>query len=106
MEDGRYPGEQNVVAHITDRNAIRRIVNEIEIGPTSRDVPEFSEFERQGQRGLHITAGSDGCQQCAHGESRASQVRRGVGLLLPLRLSATAARMRSFNAASSIFSPS
>src|SRR6266850_2874162 len=32
--------------------------------------------------------------------------RRGFGLLLPLRLSATAARMRSFNAASSTLSPS
>src|SRR5438477_5058142 len=31
--------------------------------------------------------------------------RRAVGLLLPLRLSATAARMRSFKAASSTFSP-
>src|SRR5262249_58523780 len=30
----------------------------------------------------------------------------GLGLLLPLRLSATAARMRSFKAASSILSPS
>src|SRR5215813_4708260 len=32
--------------------------------------------------------------------------RRGFGLLLPLRLSATAARMRSFKAASSTLSPS
>src|SRR5271157_5617713 len=32
--------------------------------------------------------------------------RRGFGVLLPLRLSATAARMRSFNAASSTLSPS
>src|SRR5271157_2852704 len=32
--------------------------------------------------------------------------RRGFGMLLPLRLSATAARMRSFNAAASILSPS
>src|SRR5579862_3271984 len=31
---------------------------------------------------------------------------RGLGLLLPARLSATAARMRSFNAASLILSPS
>src|SRR5262249_24579512 len=38
--------------------------------------------------------------------ARLMLARRGFGLLLPLRLSATAARMRSFKAASSTLSPS
>src|SRR4030095_4596343 len=37
MDDCRDPRKQNVVAHIAYGNAIGRIVNEIEIGPTSRD---------------------------------------------------------------------
>src|SRR6266850_694330 len=48
-----------------------------------------------------------GVQTCALPISaRLLPARRGFGLLLPLRLSATAARMRSFRAASSTLSPS